>query len=311
MKRVLFLAVLGVVFLIPAQAQMRGGGMRGGVAGPRISSGFRSGPVMPARGFAPGRASFGRPAVAPRFGRPVMATRFGRPVMATRFGRPGMASRGIATNPRFASSGRFFTFNPRRARGDGIFFPNCIGFPCFPSRHHFFFSSFFFGNPFFFGNTFFGNPFLFGSPFFSPFVTAGYIPGFDYPYDYYNQPQQQPAVVQSDNGTDTQLAMEVQRLSDEISDLRSEQALQEIRNRPAPPPGTSMSAVSPAAETTFVFRDGRRLTAENYAITGQTLWILNEHAAKKYALSDLDQAATEQLNSANGVELHLPQPAKH
>jgi hypothetical protein len=53
------------------------------------------------------------------------------------------------------------------------------------------------------------------------------------------------------------------------------------------------------------------LTAENYAITGQTLWILNEHAAKKFALSDLDQAATEQVNSANGVELHLPQPSKH
>jgi len=142
-------------------------------------------------------------------------------------------------------------------------------------------------------------------------VTAGFIPGFDYPYDYYNQPEQQPVVVQSDNGADTQLAIEVQRLSDEISDLRGEQAMQEIRNRPAPPPGTSMSAVSPAAETTFVFRDGRRLTAENYAITGQTLWILNEHAAKKFALSDLDQAATEQVNSANGVELHLPQPSKH
>jgi hypothetical protein len=285
MKRVLFVAVLGVVFLIPAHAQMRGGGMRGGVAGPRFSSGFRSGPVMPTRGFAPrGRAFAVRPGVATRG------------VMA----RPRFAS-----SPRFTSSGRFFTFNPRRARGHGIFFPNCIGFPCFPGRHHFFRNSFFFGSPFF------GNPFLFGSPFFSPFVTAGFIPGFDYPYDYYNQPQQQPVVVQSDNGADTQLAIEVQRLSDEISDLRGEQAMQEIRNRPAPPPGTSMSAVSPAAETTFVFRDGRRLTAENYAITGQTLWILNEHAAKKFALSDLDQAATEQVNSANGVELHLPQPSKH
>jgi hypothetical protein len=72
-----------------------------------------------------------------------------------------------------------------------------------------------------------------------------------------------------------------------------------------------MSAVSPAASTTFVFRDGRRVTAENYAIAGQTLWILNEHTAKKFAMSDLDQAATEQVNAANGVELHLPQPAKH
>jgi hypothetical protein len=278
MKPVLFFAVLGVVFLIPAQAQMRGG-MRGGFSGARISSGFRSGPVMPARGFAPRSRAFSV--------------------------RPGFAPRGIVARSRFTSSGATFRFNPRRARGHVISFPNCIGFPCFPGRHHFFRNSFFFGSPFF------GNPFLFGSPFFSPFATAGYIPGFDYPSDYYDQPQQQPVVVQSDNGGDTQLAMEVQRLSDEISDLRGEQALQEIRNRPAPPPGTSMSAVSPAAETTFVFRDGHRLTAENYAITGQTLWILNEHAAKKFAISDLDQAATEQVNSANGVELHLPESAKH
>lgn len=285
MKPVLFLAVLGVVFLIPAHAQMRGGmrggggGMRGGVGGPRIGPGFRSAPGMPARGFAPGGRVFA--------------------------GRPGTAPRGIVSRPPVTSSHAVFTFHPRRARGHAILFPNCVGFPCFPGHHH----HHLFGHSFFFG---FGNPFLFGNPFFSGFATAGYIPGFDYPYDYsnYNQPQQ-PVVVQSDNGTDTQLLMEVQRLSDEISDLRGQQALQEIRNRPAPPPGTSMSAVSPAAETTFVFRDGRRLTAQNYAITGQTLWILNEHAAKKYAISDLDQAATEQLNSANGVELHLPQPAKH
>lgn len=251
--------------------------MRGGFSGARVGSGFRSGPAMPARVFAPG----------------------GR-VFAT---RPGIAPRGMIGRPPVTSSHAIFTFNPRFARGHPITFPNCIGFPCFPGHHHHHF-----GHSFFFG---FGNPFLFGNPFFSPFVTAGYVPGFDYPYDYYNQPQQQPVVVQSDNGSDTQLALEVQRLSDEISDLRGEQALEAMRNRPAPPPGTSMSAVSPAAETTFVFRDGRRLTAQNYAITGQTLWILNEHAAKKFAISDLDQSATEQVNSANGVELHLPQPAKH
>ena len=285
MKRMLLLVVLGVVFLIPAHAQMRGGGgMRGGFSGARVGSGFRSGPAMPARGFAPGGRVF-----AP-----------GGRVFAT---RPGIAPRGMIGRPPVTSSHAIFTFNPRFARGHPITFPNCIGFPCFPGHHHHHF-----GHSFFFG---FGNPFLFGNPFFSPFVTAGYVPGFDYPYDYYNQPQQQPVVVQSDNGSDTQLALEVQRLSDEISDLRGEQALEAMRNRPAPPPGTSMSAVSPAAETTFVFRDGRRLTAQNYAITGQTLWILNEHAAKKFAISDLDQSATEQVNSANGVELHLPQPAKH
>jgi hypothetical protein len=104
--------------------------------------------------------------------------------------------------------------------------------------------------------------------------------------------------------------MEVQRLSDEIADLRGEQALERIHDRPAPPPGTSMSVVNPVASVTFVFRDGRRLTAQNYAISGQTLWILNEHAARKFALADLDRAATEQVNASAGVEVHLPEPAK-
>jgi len=217
-------------------------------------------------------------------------------------GRPGVAPRGMISGQRFATSTGRFTFNSRLARGHRIRFPNCVGVPCFPGhRHHFFRNSFFFGS----------NPFLFGSPFFSPFGTVGYIPGFDYPYDYYNYPQQQPVVVQSDNGADTQLAVEVQQLSDEIADLRGEQAMQRLQNRPAPAPGTSMSVVPPAPSTTFVFRDGRRLTAQNYAISGQTLWILNEHAAQKFSLSDLDRAATEQTNASAGVELHLPEPAKH
>jgi hypothetical protein len=217
---------------------------------------------------------------------------------------------------RFSRSTSRLTFDARFARGRGIFFPNCVGSPCFPfhHRHHFFFNSFFgnpfFGNPFLFGSPFFGNPF-FGSPFFSPFATVSYIPGFDYPYDYYNYPpQQQPVATQSDNGSNVQLAMAVQQLSDEIADLRGEQAMQRMQNRPAPAPGTSMSVVPPAPSTTFVFRDGRRLTAQNYAISGQTLWILSERAAQKFPLSDLDRAATEQVNAAAGVELHLPEPAK-
>jgi hypothetical protein len=223
-------------------------------------------------------------------------------------GRPGVAPRVMISGQRFAPSNSRFTFNSHLARGHRIFFPNCVGVPCFPGRrHHFFRNSFFFG----FGSPFFGSPF-FGSPFFSPFASVGYIPGFDYPYDYYNYPQQQqPVVVQSDNGADTQLAVEVQQLSDEIADLRGEQAMQRMQNRPAPAPGTSMSVVPPAPSTTFVFRDGRRLTAQNYAISGQTLWILNEHTAQKFSLSDLDRAATEQANASAGVEMHLPEPAKH
>lgn len=315
MRRLLSIAVIGAVALFGSSAFAQrgmsgGGGMRGGgFSGARVGGGFRSGSAMSA-GFRSG------PAMGARFRGPVMGGRMvapgGRVFVRTPGVRtPGMFSRGVVVRPGVRSNVRIATFNPALARGHHFFFGNCFNFHC---HNPFFNNSFFFG----FGNFGFGNPFFtpFASPFFSPFLSAGYIPGFSYPYDYgygypsdyyQQQAQQQPAV--SDNGASEQLALQVQQLSDEISDLRGEQALQRMQNRQVPP-GTSMSVVPPAGETTFVFRDGRRITAENYAISGQTLWVLNEHAAKKYAISDLDRTATEQVNSANGVEVRIPSSEK-
>jgi hypothetical protein len=280
---------------------MRGfGGRGGGITAPRVSPGFRSGPAFRSGPIMGGRT------FAPRS--PVFAGRPG-------FARPGFAPRGFVGSPVVVPPGRTargFSFG--RLQHDIFFSNNCPFFPChngfFHHRHFFFGSPFFFGAGF--GSPFFGSPF-FGSSFFgAPFLGASYIPGFDYPYDYYPPAQQQPVVVQSEpNQNDIQLATQIQRLSDEIADLRGEQALQRMQNRPAPPAGTSMSVVPPAAATTFVFRNGNRVTAQNYAITGQTLWILSEHTARKFPLADLDRAATEQVNAASGVELHLPGPAKH
>ena len=119
--------------------------------------------------------------------------------------------------------------------------------------------------------------------------------------------QAQPVVVSSDNSNDIQLAVQMQRLTDEVEQLRDEQARQTSEARQPPAPGTSMSALPPEALTTFVFRDGHRLTAQNYAIAGQTLWIFSEHTAKRIALTEIDRAATQQANAANGVEIHLPE----
>lgn len=231
-------------------------------------------------------------------------------------GRAGFAPRGFVGS-QFVPPGRTArSFSFARLQHDIFFSNNCPFFPChngFFHHNHFFFGSPFFGLGFGFGNPFFGAGFGFGNPFFfgAPFWGASYIPGFDYPYDYYQPPQQQPVAAEpATNASDVQLAMQIQRLSDEIADLRGEQALQRMQNRPAPPPGTSMSVVPPAAATTFVFKNGNRVTAQNYAITGQTLWVLSEHTAKKFALADLDRAATEQVNAQSGVELHLPEPAR-
>jgi len=165
---------------------------------------------------------------------------------------------------------------------------NCFGFPCR--------NAFFFGTGFGFGSPFFGTGFGFGSPWgFYPY--SGYYP--PYPADYYPQ---ETAPASSDNSSNVQLAVEMQRLSDAVEDLKNENR----QAAAARPPGGSWST-QPDVAATFVFRDGRLITTHNYAIAGQTLWIFSEHTAHKYSLAELDRAATEKVNAASGVELHLPE----
>ena len=288
MKRLLSLALLGAVALaIPlANAQMRGGGMMGG-RGPVMShgpvgggAGFARGPAV-ARGpaFGGGPAVVRGPAFAPRG--PVGAARVGSSFVA---GRPAGARIVASPGHVFFTTSPFVHFN--HFHHHHFFISSCFGFPCF-------------NNPFFFGSNF---GFGFGSPFWSyPYYGGGY-----YPSDYTSaQPQQ---AVSSDNSNQVELAREVQQLSDQIEELRYEEG-RRAEQQKAPPPsssGTSMSARTPAIATTFVMRDGSHVVAQNYALTGQTLWIFDEHKARKIPLSDVDREATEKFNAANGIEIRLP-----
>ena len=156
-------------------------------------------------------------------------------------------------------------------------FRNCFnGFPC--------------SNRFFFSNAGLLYPYY---PFFDPF--------YDNFYGNSDQPAPPQQAVESDNGN-MELAMQVQRLSDQVEGMRDERRAAAARVQQQ----GSISAQPPSESTAFVFRDGHRITTQNYAIVGDTLWILNEHAAKKVPLADLDKAATEQVNSANGIDLRLP-----
>jgi hypothetical protein len=112
-----------------------------------------------------------------------------------------------------------------------------------------------------------------------------------------------------DNGNSVALSAEVQRLTDEVGGLRDEENRRYYEDRArAANSGASLTAKEPAAATVFVFRDGRSISAQSYAITGETLWIFDEHAARKYQIADLDAASTEKANAANGVEFHVPVP---
>ena len=213
-------------------------------------------------GMGGGRGAVGRgPAVSPRGPQAMPAARFNAP----------MSAHVIVNGGRFPGRVRPPFFNGRGCFG---------GFHC---RNRFLFNT--------------GFNFIPGLGWGLGYPYSGYYPG-----DYYQPQTQQPIVMSGgDEGANTQLAVEIQRLSDEIDSMRQEQ----IRQAQARP-GASLSARS-AAATTFVFRDGRRMTTENYAIAGQTLWLFSERAAKKFALADLDRGATEQVNADNGVDIRLPE----
>ena len=95
----------------------------------------------------------------------------------------------------------------------------------------------------------------------------------------------------------------MQKLSDEIDELRNEERRNASPERATPVPSSSGSMPAP---TTFVLRDGNHLTARNYAITAESVWIMDQHRAMQIDLADVDRSATEHLNAANGVDLKLP-----
>jgi hypothetical protein len=290
MKPLAAIAVLGLcAFLLPSSlnAQMRGtSGHGGGGSASHGSSGFRSAPSGGMRSAGP--AGFHSAPGGFRSGPGFRAF------------TPAPRTDGLSA---FAPTGRSFSSRGVVSR-QHVFVNRPFGFRRFNHGHFGFFDDCFgCRSPFFFGSGLF-----LGSPFYP------YFPGEYYgdSYGYGPQPQQ-PVVVNTDNGNSVELAAEVQRLNDEVDDLRSEESRRYSQDRAAAAnSGASMSAKEPAAATVFVFRDGHRISAQSYAIAGQTLWIFNEHAARKYQIAELDAAATDQVNAANGVEFYVPEtPAKH
>jgi hypothetical protein len=94
---------------------------------------------------------------------------------------------------------------------------------------------------------------------------------------------------------DSGLQRDVQTLSGKIDRL---QADVEARNRPK---------TEQEPSTALVFRDQHVEEVRNYAISGGTLWVLSERAAKKIPLAQLDLAATAKMNDDRGVDFQVPQ----
>ena len=84
-----------------------------------------------------------------------------------------------------------------------------------------------------------------------------------------------------------------------VIDVPPAHASQAVADPPSDP--------APAAEpTVLVFRDGRQLEVENYAIVGAILIDLTPGHSRKIAIADLDLDATRKQNENRGVTFQLP-----
>ena len=150
----------------------------------------------------------------------------------------------------------------------------------------------------------FGSQPFFGG-FYSPFYSPYYSPYlFETPYytspDYLAQTYDPGQVTQND---EADLSYQVQQLSLQIEQLREQQAL--AASQPAPPPAPA-APEAPPTPTTLVFRDGHRMSILNYAIVGETLWVLDENRSDRIPLSDLNLDATQRENRSHGVRFLIP-----
>ncbi len=139
-----------------------------------------------------------------------------------------------------------------------------------------------------------------------------YAPIYGYPYVYgyplAAEPQEDPA---------DQYPEEEYRGGPTIFDRRGPGP---SRVESEPPPSTEpahaesasvvpASAPEPAADqpsTVLVFKDGRQLEVQNYAIVGNMLVDMTDGHRRKVPLTDLDVAATSKQNDDRGIDFRLP-----
>ncbi len=120
-----------------------------------------------------------------------------------------------------------------------------------------------------------------------PRIRTQSYPVYDYSNAYAENDRQQAAI---------------DRLEAEVDRLREEREAREARSSNAAQ--TSKSAVPP---TELVFRDKHTEEVQNYAIVGQTFWILNAEKARKFPIAQLDIPATQKANEDRGVDFQLPE----
>ncbi len=83
--------------------------------------------------------------------------------------------------------------------------------------------------------------------------------------------------------------------------LQEEQATRDYLRPPTAETRPTASVEKPLS-TVLVYRDGHQLEVQNYALMGDTVWVLGDQTTRKIPLNDLDIDVTQKLNADRGVE---------
>jgi len=116
--------------------------------------------------------------------------------------------------------------------------------------------------------------------------------------DYGSEPPP-PAPVDE---ADSPLAAQVGNLAEEVERMREDQAARDAAPPPTNPTAPEVEKEESSVKTLLIYRDGRRMEVQSFAIQGQNLWVFTNQGSRRVALSDLDLAATKQSNEERGID---------
>src|SRR5262249_54958820 len=102
---------------------------------------------------------------------------------------------------------------------------------------------------------------------------------------------------------------QIDRLSDEVQELREQRAsgLAE-QNVPRPPAQPQSEAKNEDLPVILVFLDRHIQEVRNYAVANEMVVAFDGTRTRKYPLRDIDLAATLKLNDERGVNFDVPPP---
>jgi hypothetical protein len=109
------------------------------------------------------------------------------------------------------------------------------------------------------------------------------------------------------NDAQYQTAAEINRLADQVEELRQDRYNQPASApaAPAPRPEAKLEQDLPVV---LVFLDRHIQEVKNYAVAHEMLIVLDGGRRTKYPLADIDLAATMKLNDERGVDFEVPNP---